>query len=85
MAVPLAEALEQVDLDAGSTYCCRVKGRWIEVRVLAAEPPGLAKPLTSSDVRLDPWIELPGATSLHRCRVRRGFDLTFDIPNVPTE
>ena len=55
MSVPLAEALEQVDLNVGSTYCCLVKGRWVEVRVLAVEPPRMAKPLIPSDVRLDPW------------------------------
>lgn len=85
MSMPLAEALEQVDLNVGSTYCCRVKGQWVEVRVRAAEPPRLAKPLVPSDERIDPWVELPGTLPVRRCQVERGTRLTFDIPNIPIE
>ena len=83
--MPLAEALEQVQLDPGSTYCCRVKGRWVEVRVLEGEPPCLAKPFEASDERLDPSVELPGTTADRRCEVRRGLLLAFDVPNIPSE
>jgi hypothetical protein len=38
LRVPLAEALEQVDLEAGRTYRCQVKGRVVLVRVLDATP-----------------------------------------------
>jgi hypothetical protein len=36
MGVSLAEALGQVDLEAGEVYRCRVKERWVELRVLDA-------------------------------------------------
>lgn len=85
MSMPLAEALEQVELAPGSTYCCRVKGRWVEVRVLEGEPPRLAKPFTTSDERLDPRVELPSTTADGRCEVRRGLVLGFDVPTIPSE
>ncbi|HQU41284.1 MAG TPA: hypothetical protein PK867_00670 [Pirellulales bacterium] len=85
MTVPLAKALEQVDLDAGNIYRCRVKGQWVEVRVFATEPPGLAKPFVASEVMIDPWVELPGVSFLRRCPARRGLDFSFDVPSAPTD
>lgn len=85
MSMPLAEALEQVDLDVGGTYCCRVKGRWVEVRVLQGEPAGLAKSFKESDVLLDPWFELPGIGAVKHCPARSGIDLPFDVPNIPSD
>jgi hypothetical protein len=38
MSIPLAEALDQVDLKAGRVYRCRVKGYWVELRVLDSAP-----------------------------------------------
>jgi hypothetical protein len=83
MSMPLAEALEQVDLDAGSVYRCQVKGRWVKVRVFTTEPPGLAKPFVASDVMIDPWVELPGVSFVRRFPARRGLDFSFDVPNIP--
>lgn len=83
--MPLAEALEQVDLDVGRTYCCQVKGRWVQVRVLESEPPRLAKPYSASDMMLDPWVELPGAMPVHIRAIRRDVHLPFDVPSIPIE
>jgi hypothetical protein len=58
MGVSLAEALGQVDLEPGQVYRCRVKGRWVELRVLdqvELTPSGF----DASDVMLDPWVEFP--------------------------
>lgn len=54
MSVALHDALENVDLQVGQTYGVEVKGRWIELRVLADRPsvPHRAEPM------LDPWYAL---------------------------
>lgn len=85
MSLPLAEALEQVDLDPGNIYRCQVKGRWVEVRVLGSEPLGLAKPFVASDVMIDPWVQLPGVSLLRRFPARRGRGFSFDVPSIPDE
>lgn len=84
MSMLLAEALEQVELDAGKTYCCRVKGQWVEVRVLQ-EPALLAKPFTASDVMLDPWVDLPGIAATHRVTAPRRVSLPFEVPQIPSD
>ncbi|HVA45516.1 MAG TPA: hypothetical protein VNH11_03945 [Pirellulales bacterium] len=83
MSTPLIEALEHVELTPG-TYCCHVKGHWVEVRV-RKEQPLLAKPFDESDVMLDPWFELPGLNAVGRCEVKAGIELTVDPPDVPSE
>jgi hypothetical protein len=83
MSIPLTEALSQVALTPG-TYCCHVKGHWVEVRVLK-EQPTLAKPFDEADVMLDPWFELPGLNATKRCQVRAGLELTVDVPEIPAE
>lgn len=55
----------------------------MEVRVLEVGPSRLAKPITTSDVRLDTWVDLPGVTPARRCEVRSGIHLTFDVPEIP--
>jgi hypothetical protein len=58
MGVSLAEALGQVDLEAGQVYRCQVKGRWVELRVL--DPVGVGPShFDASDLMLDPWVEFP--------------------------
>jgi hypothetical protein len=60
MSIPLAEALQEVDLKAGMTYQCEVKGLKVVVRVLDTLPPEmLPAPLVESDIMLEPWVELP--------------------------
>jgi hypothetical protein len=86
MSVPLAEALEQVDLEAGRTYRCRVKGRVVLVRVLDVMPPEMfpAAP-TENDVMLDPWVELPMPVGGIRLRSRPGSLPPPDVPEIPTD
>ena len=51
MIMPLAEALAQVDLEAGRVYRCEVKGRNVEVRVLEEVPAAiLSAPLVEADI-----------------------------------
>lgn len=83
MSTQLSQALEQVELVPG-TYCCQVKGHWVEVRV-REEQPSLAKPFDESDVMLDPWVELPGLTNLIPCRVQSGIELPVDVPDIPVD
>lgn len=85
MSMPLVEALEQVDLHAGRTYCCRVKGRLVEVRVHPIGPPQLAKPLSEADVMLDPWVDLPGIGATHHVTAPRRVSLPFDVPRIPSD
>ena len=85
MSMPLAEALEQVELDPGRTYCCQVKGRLVEVRVHPIEPPQLAKPFDEADVMLDPWVDLPGIAAIHRQASPRRVSLPFDPPQIPSD
>lgn len=60
MSMPLANALAQVDLEAGRVYRCEVKGRKVKVRVLEEVPASmLPAPLVESDIMLDPWVEFP--------------------------
>jgi hypothetical protein len=59
MAISLADALQQVNLEAGRVYQCRVGALMVEVRVEAREPGPLPTPIEPSDVMLDPWIDLP--------------------------
>jgi hypothetical protein len=54
----LTEALEQVDLEPGKNYRCRVGELWVELRVRSAIPEP-ASPFNTSDVMLDAWKELP--------------------------
>ncbi len=86
MSVPLAEALEQVDLEAGRTYQCRVKGRVVLVHVLHVMPPEMlpAAP-TENDVMLDPWTELPMPAGEIRLRSRPGPLPPSDLPEIPKD
>ena len=85
MSTSLIEALEQVDLRPGNTYRCRVKGRWVEVRVLDSAPAKLAKPFSETDVLHEPWVELPAPISTIRCPAKPNGYLPFDLPSIPAE
>jgi hypothetical protein len=80
----LAEALAEVDLEAGRTYNCEVKGQRITVRV-AAGPAAPAARYDESDVMLEPWCELPPQGKLiPNPRIRWG-ELPLDIPDIPQD
>jgi hypothetical protein len=85
MSFTLAEALGQVDLEAGSVYRCRVKGQWVELRVLgpAVEPPPTA--VDESDVMLDPWIEFPPPAAVKSVAGRFAAPLLPDVPEIPSD
>lgn len=82
----LVEALSQVDLQLGRTYCFRVKGRVIELRVREATPDELLPaPLQESDIMLDAWVELPQPTGGRRVRGKPGKLPPPDVPVIPAE
>jgi len=85
MSMLLADALAQVDLEAGRVYRCEVKGRKVEVRVLEDVPAAmLPAPLVESDVMLDPWVELPLPSGTLKVMANLGA-LPQDIPVIPAE
>ena len=82
MGVSLAEALGQVDLEAGQVYRCQVKGRWVELRVL--DPVG-GRPsrFDASDVMLDPWVEFPLPAPGITVVGELGPSAPPDVPEIP--
>ncbi len=84
MSVPLTEALEQVDLQPGKTYSCRVKNLWVELRVRPAGPE-LAARFDESDVMLDPCVELPAPPVTGRHRPKLTEPPHPDVPEIPSD
>lgn len=81
----LAEALANVDLEAGRTYDCVVNGKRVTLQVTAPEANLPAARYDESDVMLDPWIELPmQGTPIPNPRFQRG-ELPLDIPEMPQD
>jgi hypothetical protein len=85
MGTSLAEALNDVELETGRTYRCRVKEFWVELRVLgpATEPPATMIP--ELDLRLDAWTELPEPSGGRIVSLRRGPPDLPDIPHIPPD
>jgi hypothetical protein len=84
MSISLSDALEDVELEDGRTYCCEVHGRRVEVRVLSDSPTARSSTgLTADDVMLDPWCELPGPTSMGTLQSVLVESLPIDIPEIP--
>jgi hypothetical protein len=85
MSMPLADALAQVDLEAGRVYRCEVKGRKVEVRVLEEVSPSmLPTPLIETDIMLDPWVEFPLPSGTFEILATPG-PLPLDVPVIPAE
>ncbi len=59
MSISLADALQQVDLEAGRVYECEVGPLSVSVRVEARDAGPLPAPFNPSDVMLDPWTDFP--------------------------
>ena len=83
----LAEALANVELEAGQTYACLVKGRRVIVQV--AEGTGIqpAARFDESDVMLDPWCDLPSQGKQFPVppeNITIG-KLPIDIPYIPQD
>jgi len=85
MSLSLAEALDQVDLEAGQVYRCQVKGCWIELRVLVPSKNPKPSPFDESDIMLDPWVEFPRPTSTIRVRAKAGSLPLPDAPEIPPD
>lgn len=85
MSMLLADALAQVDLEAGRVYRCKVKGRKVEVRVLEDVPAAMVPaPLVEAEVMLDPWVELPLPSGTFKVLANLGA-LPPDVPVIPAE
>ena len=83
MSVSLSEALGKVDLESGHTYRCIVNGLRVELRVLEPTPGGMPSLPVGSDVRIDPWIELPRPAIIICVEGRIGPPPAPDIPEMP--
>jgi hypothetical protein len=84
-AMTLAEALAQVDLEAGRTYDCVVNDKRITVCVVPAGTIGPSARYDESDVMLDPWCELPPqGRRVPAVNVKFG-KLPIDIPEIPQD
>jgi hypothetical protein len=85
MSLSLAEALGQVDLEAGRVYRCWVKDKWVELRVLGPDEVPPVSIYDESDVMLDPWIEFPRPTSGITVRAEWGSLRFPDVPEIPDD
>lgn len=84
MSTSLAEALKQVELEPGRTYCCQVNGHWVEVRVLP-EVESAASRIPESDIMLDAWVELPPPKPIAKLQARLGKLPLPDVPEIPRD
>jgi hypothetical protein len=75
MSITLADALKDIELEAGETYRFEVGGRVVELRVLSGRH-------ASSDTMLEPWTEFPFPEPRFRIRARLG-TLPIDVPDIP--
>jgi hypothetical protein len=88
MSISLVDALEDVELEAGQTYRCEVRGHQVELHVLAAPTVNRrndSTALSDDDVMLDAWCELPRPPVIRRVIAKRVDQLPFDIPHIPPE
>ena len=85
MSIPLTEALQQVELEPGRSYRCRVKDYLVELRVHAIPPELSPPPLDESDFMLDAWVELPRPAPSVRLRAKLGAAPPPDIPEIPRD
>jgi hypothetical protein len=79
MAVSIADALGQIPLEVG-VYHCHVGKLRVEVRVELDPPSLLPAPLDHSDIRIDPWIDLPGGEPTSLLQASPGIPLLPDVP-----
>lgn len=84
MSMSLVDALRQVNLEAGRSYQCRVGKLCVQVRVEENGQDLLPAPLEPSDVRLDPWIDLPAPQAVTVLDATPAAPVLPDIPEIPT-
>jgi hypothetical protein len=85
MATTLIEALNDVELETGRTYRCRVKEFWVELRVLGPATGPSATTIPESDIRLDAWTELPAPSGGRTVCLRQVPPDLPDPPDIPPE
>ena len=85
MSTSLATALQEVELEAGRVYHCRVGRLHVEVRVEETASALLPTPLEASDVMLDPWIDLPAPPPVAVLTATAGPPVLPDLPELPVE
>ena len=85
MSLSLEDALQQVDLEAGRTYQCRVGKLHVQVRVEENVPNLLPAPLDESDIMLDPWTDFPSPPGGTLLKVTRVVQLLPDVPEIPVD
>ena len=79
----LAEALQNVRLETGRTYRCRVRGHLVELRVLEPQPELAAA--DEPDVMLDAWVALPHPQSVGFGESKLGNLQPPSPPEIPPE
>jgi hypothetical protein len=84
MSISLADALQQVHLEAGHVYQCRIGELHVEVRVEAI-PCLLPSSIIESNVVLDPWTDLPSPQSTRVIDVDSGSPVLPDPPIIPAD
>jgi hypothetical protein len=74
-----------VDLEVGRVYRYKVKGHWVELRVLEPSEVLPVPVYDESDVMLDPWVEFPQPTSGIIVRATPGSVPLPDAPEIPAD
>ena len=85
MSTSLATALQEVELEAGRVYRCRVGRLHVEVRVEETTSDLLPTPLEASDVMLDPWTDLPTPQPVAVLTATAGPPVLPDLPELPVD
>jgi hypothetical protein len=85
MSLSLVDALQQVDLEAGRIYQCRVGQLRIQVRVEEIACELLPAPLEPADVMLDPWTDLPAPQAVAFMDVALVAPVLPDAPLIPSD
>ena len=85
MTIPLADALQQVNLESGHIYQCRVGSLFVEVRVEAHDFGPLPTPINPSDVMLDPWTDLPSPPPQRTLEALPAVAVLPDAPLIPSD
>ena len=85
MAIALADALQEVNLEIGRVYQCRVGPLFVEVRVEAGGFGLLPLPIEPSDVMLDPWTDLPAPLPQQIVEAIPAPPVLPDAPLIPSD
>lgn len=85
MSLSLVDALQQVKLEAGRIYQCRVGEFRVQVRVEEDALDILPAPLEPANVMLDPWTDLPAPQPVTFLDVTLVAPVLPDIPEIPID